>query len=282
MTNNNNGSGMLLLWIVCFVMGCSCISSVAGSAAVPFFSRDTPAGQGAPWTSKAYGDLKNAETKSCADGAYVAGVAGFDGQADHTNAVQLYCLDPTTKKTTPLLDGVTCGKRDRPDAGESLKAFGKILMNVTLAVAGVVLSIVTFGAATPAVIAGFVGLGAVQLGAGLATDGIVQEQIEQQLGGAGYGRKAWNQKTFTSGAGIDRVQIRQCNNGEVCGLRFHGGGKSSQWIGGSQGTVWGRQGPRQIAPTGKIVDVKCPAGKVVTGVAARCGDRVDAVQFVCR
>ena len=211
--------------------------------------------------SEAYGDMSKPTRAVCPSGSYLTDVMAFHGQGEHTNAIQAWCFDPKTEKATRLFSSATCGKRDRPKAGnvfsDLFTTIGNILtlLNpIYLAVTGV---------------------------APLTTQGIGLADAKSNLLRGGYGREVYPYKFIASPAGIYKWAVRPKDN-EIQGLNLWGlRGEQMGWAGGNLSKTNGPSGPRSGHPSGNITVGACPKGKIVKGIIASCGDRVDGLKFIC-
>lgn len=288
MSNTNNGDVFILLVSCLYIMLCcsavSSMSSSLGISVIPFGGYGSAQGiwnrQGkvtpGPWTSSEYGTMKEGTSMSmCPDGSYVTDAIVFHGQADHTNAIQAWCWNPASKKTSRIFSTPTCGKRDRPDAG----AIGMEASNIFIILASAVASVFfpPAGALGAAAVAASVAGTAASVGmqaAGWA-------DAKNKLLRPGYGRKLWDYKYIAAPAGINSWMVRP-KDGEIKGLNLFGlGGEELGWAGGGSTSSFGSYGPRKTDPTGKITKGTCPKGKIVKGIKASCGDRVDGLAFLC-
>lgn len=296
MNNNNNGE-ILIVVISCLyiIMCCSAISSMSTSLGISFGMRGdggasstwekTPKVVPGPWTSSDYGTMKDGTTMSmCPEGSYVSNAMVFYGQKDHTNAIQAWCWNPSTKQTARIFDSPTCGKRDRPDAGAILKfAFLDIFLQVAAVTASIALTVffppagAAMWALTGAMIAGTVGTTVVTT----AMTAAAYADAKEKLLKPGVGRKLWDYEFFDAPAGINSWMVRP-KDGEIKGLKFFGlGGEEMKWAGGGSNVSSGSYGPRKTDPSGTITKGTCPKGKIVRGIKASCGDRVDGLAFLC-
>jgi len=231
-----------------------------------------------PWTSPSYGSMRdNPYGRSCAEGEYITDVIGFHGQGEHTNALQAWCYNPKTKKTTRIFKNPTCGKRDKHD---HLNSF-MIALTPILAIAATAITIISGGSA--AVV--WVGVAATAAGTAASVGTQIASGIDahKDVLNAGAGRKMWDVVWSGSPYGFNKWSTR-AKDGEIQGLKLDGtdGEVSTDWIGGGTVRVNGPAGPRLVrAPSGKVVTQSCPTGYVVTGIEATCGDRVDGIRFVC-
>jgi hypothetical protein len=230
-----------------------------------------------PWTSRAYGSMRDKPYgRVCPKGQYVSDVIGFYGQGEHTNALQFWCFDPKTKKTTRVFKNPTCGKRDKPD---SLSAF-MVALTPIIAVVSAVLVPFSGGATAIAIAAAATAAGtAASVGMEIAS-GI---DAHKDVLAPGSGRKLWDVVWTGSPYGYNAWSVRE-KDGEIQGLKLESSDEaaSTGWIGGGLAKISGPAGPRMARmPTGKFVSQKCPSGYVITGVHATCGDRVDGIQFTC-
>lgn len=79
------------------------------------------------WESPAYGGHGGGATKTyrCGPGEIVSHVVGFYGQNNdsNTNAFTAFCKKPGEEKITPIMNEVTCGKRNKPDASQGFADF---------------------------------------------------------------------------------------------------------------------------------------------------------------
>lgn len=236
----------------------------------------TPTNTG-PWTSRAYGSLRDKPIgRTCPPGQYVSDVIGFYGQGEHTNALQFWCFDPKTKKTSRVFKKPTCGKRDKPD---SLSAFMVALTPIIAVVSAVLIPF--SGGATAMGIAAAVTIAGTAASVGMdITSGI---DANKDVLAPASGRKLWDVVWTGSPYGYNEWSVRE-KDGEIQGIKLDSSDEaaSTGWIGGGLAKINGPAGPRMARmPTGKYVTQKCPSGYVITGVEATCGDRVDGLRFTC-
>jgi len=214
---------------------------------------------------------------TCPPGSYISDIIGFDGQGDHTNALQAWCWDPKKKIVTRIFAGKpTCGKRDKPDGGRiALIAFTPI---TAIAAAALTVIFPPAGALAWAGVAASVAGTAASVGMEIAAGVDAAKDVLKP----GSGRALWNVKIANSPAGWKTWSVRQ-EKGEIQGLQLDAvdGTTSTGWIGGGGSKVFGSGGVRQGAPVGKITTQSCPRGTIMNGISASCGDRVDGLQFTC-
>lgn len=285
--NANNDGGAAVVMMSCMIMsmcysmcssGSAMLSVLGGGNSVSYTGMDDVWGsmtkgtkvKPGKWTSKTYGNMDKPMRGQCPEGAYLTDVMAFYGQGEHTNALQGWCYNPTTKKVNRLFDAPTCGKRDRPKASNVfLDGLNAIMIGI---------------GAVIAVIPGFHGIGAALVAGGaggLAIQGAGLADAKENLLKGGYGRAVYDYKFLASPAGIYKWKVRPKDD-EIQGLNMYGlQGQELGWAGGNSGKTFGRKGPRSTDPSGTIHTGSCPKGKIVTGIEASCGDRVDGLRFTC-
>jgi len=232
--------------------------------------------QGTPpglWESNQYGGKGGKTYRAmCPANSYVSDVIGFYGQGTHTNALQAWCYNPDTHAASRLFDGQTCGKRDYPSAGAAFEFIGYMFAAITVAIG-------TFGAGLAAIVPVFMSMGPT-----LTSKTIGWADARKNLLKPQFGRKLYKYLYMSAGAGIYKWSVNPKNN-EIHGLNLYGlTGEESGWIGGrSSGSRVGPGGPRtSLQPVLKgAITGQCPLGKVVVGIEANCGDRVDGLKFLC-
>jgi hypothetical protein len=236
----------------------------------PHMKQGTPPGL---WESNQYGGKGGKTYRAmCPANSYVSDVIGFYGQGTHTNALQAWCYNPDTHAASRLFDGQTCGKRDYPSAGAAFEFVGYMLAAITVAIG-------TFGAGLAAIVPVFMWMGPT-----LVPKSIGWADARKNLLKPQFGRKLYKYLYMSAGAGIYKWSVNPKNN-EIHGLNLYGlTGEESGWIGGrSSGSRVGPGGPRKsLQPVLKdAVTGQCPLGKVVVGIEANCGDRIDGLKFLC-
>lgn len=214
------------------------------------------------WESSSYGGGGGKSTRAmCPRNSYLTSVIGFYGQGTHTNALQGYCYDPDTHDVKPLFPGKTCGNRDYPSVGAAFEFIGYM-----------------------AVIIVFTGVGLFWMTPILVGKTIGWSDARKNVLKPQFGRKLFKNHFMSAPSGIYAWDISSKSN-EVHGVNFYGlNGETSGWIGGRQsGYRVGPGGPRQqINPVVKGATAgRCPLGKVIVGIDAGCGDRVDRLKFLC-
>jgi hypothetical protein len=231
-----------------------------------------------PWTSRQYGSIReNPIGRTCPKGQYITDVIGFHGQGEYTNALQAWCYDPKSKRTTRIFSKPTCGKRDKPDAKRGFL----IALTPIIAVAAAALTVFF----PPAGAAAWTGVAASVAGTAASVGMEIASGIDadKDVLKAGSGRALWDVVWTGSPYGYNRWSVRE-KDGVIQGLKFDGadGQTSTGWIGGNVTNVMGPSGPRLARnPTGNIVTQSCPKGYVLTGINATCGDRVDGLVMTC-
>lgn len=290
MSNGNDDGAMAVLMCsmfmsMCYSM-CSSGSMVLGAVAPGGSGSGSYSGMEKAWkkafsgddgvkkglyTSPEYGTFDGKAMRGmCPEGSYVTDVMAFYGQGEHTNAIQGWCYNPKTTKVTRLFDAPTCGKRDRPKASNILLDS----LNAVMIGVGAVL----------AVVPGFQAIGATMVAGGaasLAVQGVGLADAKNNLLKGGYGRGTYNYKFLASPSGIYKWKVRP-KDGEIQGLNMYGlTGSEMGWAGGNKTSTFGSSGPRRGDPTGTIRTGTCAPGKIVKGIRARCGDRLDGIQFMC-
>lgn len=281
MGNSNNDDDAVLVIVVSLIMCCCmyCMSSsslsLLGHAAGRTGGGSGYTGQTKTWQeydsnkvkpgvyeSQAYGDMSKPTRAVCPEGSYLTDVMAFHGQGEHTNAIQGWCFDPKTEKATRLFSSATCGKRDRPKA-----------KNIFMDASNIFMLMLSGGLAAPAAVLGFAS-SAIPQSIGLA-------DAKTNLLRGGYGRAVYDYKLIASPAGIYKWAVRPKDN-EIQGLNLWGlRGEEMGWAGGNASKTIGPSGPRKGNPTGNITVGTCPKGKIVKGIVASCGDRVDGLKFIC-
>lgn len=268
---------MMMSMMMCSVMFCICSSSSSS-----IMSLSSAKGRGGAsgtdnahmkggvepglWESEKYGGGGGKGSRAiCPANSYITDVIGFFGQGTHTNAINAWCYNPDTHEVKRLFASPTCGNRDRPSAGAAFEFIGYMVGVALTAVFTMGLSLSLFG---PTLIGKTIGWAD-------ARKNILKPQ---------FGRKLWKYRYLSAPAGIYKWDVNP-KDGEIHGINLHGlNGQMSGWIGGREGG-WrvGPGGPRQyLDPVIKgKTGGRCPLGKVVVGMDARCGDRVDSIKFYC-
>jgi len=290
--NANNGTAgivfIVLISVMCCFFGVSSLSSLLGILSIPGSSfgdmsavwrkQGSHVTKPGPWESDGYGTMDGHTPigGECPSGSYITDVVAFHGQGEHTNAIQGWCWNPAEKNATRVFSSPTCGKRDRPDPG----AIGqKIGMGLSTALAAVA-TVFTGGLATPLLV-GAVALTVAGTATTIATEAKIASDMKNKVLAPQSGRALWEYKYQSAPAGYYRWAVRP-KDGEIQGLNMYGlGGEQLGWAGGNTRRIFGPKGPRTGEPTGTITKAQCPKGKIVTGIRASCGDRVDGIQFIC-
>lgn len=268
-----------LCWSACVV-----ISLFLGDSSyadqTDFWKKTLGLSAGGPWKSKVYGNQHRPIGGDCPAGSFVTDVIGFSGQGDHTNALQFWCYDPSTQKTSRIFKKPTCGKRDKPDP----EAIALLAFTPIVAIAATALTI--FPGTQPLGALAWTGL-AVSVAGTAAWAGM---EIASGIDAAkdilkpGKGRSLWPKIAWTGApAGYYKWNVRPKDN-EIKGLNLYAiDGQRTGWIGGmgSENDRFGAYGPRKKPPTDNVITQRCPPGTIITGVTASCGDRVDGIQFTC-
>jgi len=212
----------------------------------------------------------------CPPGSYITDMVVFHGQGEHTNAIQGWCWNPSQKTATRLFSSPTCGKRDRPDA----KAIGRLFGTAFATAFAAVATFFSGGMAAP-LLAVTVALTVGATVLTIATEAKIASDAKDKVLQPQSGRKLWKFKYQTDPGGYYRWAVRP-KDGEIQGLNMYGlSGVELGWAGGNLRRIFGPKGPRSGEPTGEITKAQCPNGKIVTGIRANCGDRVDGIQFIC-
>ena len=291
MSNGNNGSLVVvisLIYIVLCIIGSSSFSSVMGTVLFPslrsssnpsgiwssvFKTRPTPG----EWTSPSYGTMgDNPIGGTCPKGSYITDVVAFYGQDEHTNAIQAWCWDPVKKKEQRIFSKPTCGKRDRPDTGKAAEYAG-----LGLSIAASAVATIFFPPAGAFAAAGAAALTVGATVATVATEAVIAADLNKKVLAPGGGRALWEYRYVNSPGGFYKWAVRPKDD-EIQGVNIYGlGGQQLQWAGGNSRRIFGPKGPRRGEPTGQITKATCPKGKIVTGLRASCGDRVDGISFTC-
>lgn len=213
---------------------------------------------------------------TCPKGSYITDVVAFHGQGEHTNAIQAWCWDPVKKQEQRVFSKPTCGKRDRPDAGAAGRYAG---MGISIALSAV--ASIFF---PPAGALAAAGVAALTVGATVATvttEAVVAADLQNKVLSPGAGRALWEYNYVNSPGGFYKWGVRP-KDGEIQGLNMYGlSGQELKWTGGNSRRIFGPTGPRRGEPTGQLTKATCPKGKIVTGIKASCGDRVDGISFIC-
>jgi hypothetical protein len=294
--NANNGTAgivfIVLISAMCCFFGVSSLSSLLGILSVPggktygdmstvWRKQGSYSVKPGPWESDSYGTMDGHTPigGECPSGSYITDVIAFHGQDEHTNAIQGFCWDPKKKDATRIFSPPTCGKRDHPDAKAALQKLLTPVM-VWLTVAATALTVVTGGLATP-LLAATIALTVATTVSSITSEAIIAQKMKNEVLAPGYGRKLWDYKYKNDPAGYYRWAVRS-KDGVIQGLNMYGlGGEELTWAGGNARRIFGPKGPRSGEPTGTITKAQCPKGKIVTGIRASCGDRVDGIQFIC-
>jgi len=274
----DDGAAMLMSCMMLCMTLCMCSSSSSSVTSMmtgkqgaantkttnPHMERNASAGL---WESPSYGGGGGKSTRAmCPPNSYLTSVIGFHGEGMHTNALQGYCYDPDTHDVKRLFPGVTCGNRDKPSVGAAFEFIGYMLATITLSLFTV------WGVA-------FLWMGPIMIGKTIGWSDARKNVLKPQ-----FGRKLWKYKFMSAPAGVYAWDILS-KDSEVNGVNFYGlNGETSGWIGGREGGYRvGPDGPRrQIDPVIKgATSGRCPLGKVVVGIDAGCGDRVDRLKFLC-
>jgi hypothetical protein len=222
------------------------------------------------WESPSYGRA-GGDRNVCPTGSYVTDIMAFHGQGSYTNAFNMWCYNPDTHEVTRLWKSPTCGKRDRPKVGN---VFLDGLNAIVIGLGAIVAIVPGFQAIGATMVAGGVASLAAQ-GAGIAAS-------QREVLRPGYGRALYDYKYLAAPAGVYKWEINPKENDGIHGLNMHGlQGSMLGWAGGDGGYRVGPGGPRRSVAPLKAKTGTCPLGKVVVGVEASCGDRVDGMKFLC-